>query len=792
MLRKINVFVIGLVLVTLVGILGSCDGKIITISFEVNGGSTVDAIELTAESELAMPADPIKLNSLFDGWFVDEALSVAFTGKEQISGSTTLYAKWSPATVGLDYLYFDGHGTYDSGYSLVGLGSATTTDIVVASAFDDGKNGLKPVTSINNYFTLFVMPGDYEPRWETITSLRAPSSVTSFDKHGHINDSPWFKGLKDEFSIIGDGLLVKYNGTATKIVIPGNVKYIAGGVFDIIYKDNSMIKEIITDVQIPSSVLGISSEAFFGFISLEKIQIPDSVRFLGFHQTFAYCSKLKEISFGNGITVLPSSVLGYCRLLETVTLPNKLKRTLGDTFWFCEKLTKIDLPESLEILSGQEFWGCTGLTKVTIPKNVTYMGQGVFRECSNLEEVEILGTTEDILSWFFLNCRKLKTVNIPEGVKSIAGSAFRNCTSLTTVTIPETVTRLQGTVFVGCTNLTSIKIPKTVTTIGSDNFRDCPNLSIECEVSSKPDGWADNWNSGRPVTWAPAPHTLTFSNGYGGTISTSEIMSGATFTYPANPTRNGYSFAGWDSSVTTMPSSDLTICATWIAGSDNLEYEYDATLDGGYGGYLLKAIKPEYSDKTLIIPATFDDGVNGSKKVVKIGDAIFMGNESIESVELTENITELGYNVFSACPKLASITVAAANPNYSSIGGHLYNKAATIILTYSPASSATTFTTPATVEEIATFAFSNAVNLTSITISNGVEKIDVDAFADCSNLTSVYIPASVTTIVERTFINCHASLTINCEAASKPAGWHESWHSIKSDPLTYATVNWGE
>lgn len=74
------------------------------------------------------------------------------------------------------------------------------------------------------------------------------------------------------------------------------------------------------------------------------------------------------------------------------------------------------------------------------------------------------------------------------------------------------------------------------------------------------------------VIVAPAAkHTLTWNFDGGSTTSTSytaggQVAEGATITYPAAETmsRSGKDFNGWSTSVTTMPTTDLTITAQWV------------------------------------------------------------------------------------------------------------------------------------------------------------------------------------------------------------------------------------
>ena len=90
-------------------------------------------------------------------------------------------------------------------------------------------------------------------------------------------------------------------------------------------------------------------------------------------------------------------------------------------------------------------------------------------------------------------------------------------------------------------------------------------------------------------------------------------------------------------------------------------------------------------------------------------------------------------------------------------------------------------TIPEGVTEIRDAAFSCAYggcgchDLELITIPNGVRVIGSDAFRSCSNLKQIMIPNSVTTIGHWAFWSC-GSLTICCQAPSKPSGWDDEWN----------------
>ena len=88
-------------------------------------------------------------------------------------------------------------------------------------------------------------------------------------------------------------------------------------------------------------------------------------------------------------------------------------------------------------------------------------------------------------------------------------------------------------------------------------------------------GWYNGeseWDFETPVTadltltakWQLNQYTITFKLDNGGQDIVINQDYGTAITAPANPTKTGYTFAGWDKTIpTTMPAGDMTITAQW-------------------------------------------------------------------------------------------------------------------------------------------------------------------------------------------------------------------------------------
>lgn len=90
------------------------------LTFETNGGSTIESVSYRANDRLAKPEDPTRENYVFGGWYSDAACTkeVSFYTEPQMpKANMTLYAKW----IALNGFIFNVNGSVvDSVYGVTG------------------------------------------------------------------------------------------------------------------------------------------------------------------------------------------------------------------------------------------------------------------------------------------------------------------------------------------------------------------------------------------------------------------------------------------------------------------------------------------------------------------------------------------------------------------------------------------------------------------------------------------------------------------------------------------------
>ena len=115
---------------------------------------------------------------------------------------------------------------------------------------------------------------------------------------------------------------------------------------------------------------------------------------------------------------------------------------------------------------------------------------------------------------------------------------------------------------------------------------------------------------------------------------------------------------------------------------------------------------------------------------------------------------------FNNCTSLKTFIVSADNPNYSAVGGVLFNKDKTTLLKCPQAKSGE-YTIPSTVNTINDYAFSECSNITSISLPNSITSIGASAFSGCTSLSSpITIPTGEKIIPNNAFANCSALTSV--------------------------------
>ena len=207
------------------------------------------------------------------------------------------------------------------------------------------------------------------------------------------------------------------------------------------------------------------------------------------------------------------------------------------------------------------------MTTITLGNNITSIGQETFSYCTGLTSVHI----SNIAAWcnivfassssnplgnakyLYLNDVLVKNLVIPEGITSLKAYSFSNCLSLISVSLPSTLTEIGASAFSDCT-ISELTVLATTPPEGGSNSgivaRSCvlyvPEDAIETYEDSE---WWDFFKEIKPINDL---FTVQFVDWDGREISTQSIKSGEAAVAPADPSREGYNFIGWDKNFSNV------------------------------------------------------------------------------------------------------------------------------------------------------------------------------------------------------------------------------------------------
>lgn len=213
----------------------------------------------------------------------------------------------------------------------------------------------------------------------SLSSVTLPGNLPAIGAWA-FDGTPWLEGL-GEFAVV-NGMLIRYQGSGTDVVIPDGVTSIGGGAFQ---------GSGLTGVTIPNSVTYIGDYAFSGCRMLTGITIPDSVVSIG-DRAFFNC-ELASIVIPESVTTIGAHAFQACHRLTSVALPSSITEISESAFSTCSRLTSVIIPEGITSIGDEAFAFCVSLTSVTIPNSVTAIGSRAFHtsDWANFDHVPIPG-----------------------------------------------------------------------------------------------------------------------------------------------------------------------------------------------------------------------------------------------------------------------------------------------------------------------------------------------------------------------------------------------------------------
>jgi len=306
------------------------------------------------------------------------------------------------------------------------------------------------------------------------------------------------------------------------------------------------------------------------------------------------------------------------------------------------------------------------LTSVTITGD-TNIVPGAFSGCSYLQEINFTNstngmTTTEIGNFAFYNCKALKNFTIPSSIKIIGRAAFAGCKKMKELTLHENITTMKHNAFANCMSLYKLPIPISVQNMGKLVFANFNGLLL-CETPSAPSTWDTEWVSKAAC--------VVYNYHNGGIIYTADKI--------------------------------VAICG-----------------EGDKFASIIQLLGDNWKKAEVTIGGTVES--EGAVYNIKhLGPNLFLDNDVVETLTISENIEMLGSNCFEGCTKLKTINLPES---LKTIGTECFKNCNLLNDVKLPH-----------VEEIGISAFEGITGLNTINFGDSLKAIDDSAFKNCVNLT---------------------------------------------------------
>lgn len=569
-----------------------------------------------------------------------------------------------------------------------------------------------------------------------------------------------------------------------KVTIGNSLERIAEGMFEncamlssVTFKTgvkvisrNSFRATALLSVVLPEGVTEIGDYAFYG-TAIAELSLPDSLRTVGRH-AFYGCS-FTEIQLGENLQSIDYGAFEGCGNLTSVVLPASLK-TLGDwAFSRCGALQTVFIGAALQSIGEEAFnthmataatedvreWG--HLTEITVdPKNEHYCsvdgnlyskdGTVLYRYASGKadETFTVPAGVTELAPGAVNHAYYLKRVVFPESLKEIGDSAFWGCLELTEVSLPAVETIAIGA-FSDCKKLNTLSFGEVPVRLGA-GLRDCQSLCFTQYENAKYLGNEEN------------PHLILVCGADSGIESctvheNTRLIADQAFVFctqlkeiivPASVQRIG------ESAFHTTSLERAEIHAKEIG---KMAFESLPLTSVILGDEVVSIGDGAFRDNDQLTDLRM------SSSLRSIGEVAFAHCWKLERVELPASLEIVKFGAFRNCAALREIAVAAENPVYESIGGHLFEKGGKTFLAYANGAAAERYEVPASVTRIEAYAFMGAT-LTTIVLPQGLETIGDSAFWTCERLTQINLPDSITKIGSGAFGSCTSLVSLTLPA----------------------------
>ncbi|XFA98876.1 InlB B-repeat-containing protein [Candidatus Izemoplasma sp. B36] len=581
-----------------------------TITFDSNGGTAVGSITQAHGTSVSAPADPTRAGYTFSGWYTDDVtFNNAYTFTTMPSNNLTLYAKW---TVNQYTITFNSNG----GSSVSSITQNYNTS--VSQPTDPAKTGYifdgwyTDNTTFNNLFIFDTMPSSditVYAKWIT------DNSTISFNSNGGTSVSDITQQAGTAVTQPSNPTKTGYtfNGWYSDYALTNAYTFSTMPTDDLtLYAKWSVIQYTLEFEDWDGTVLQ-TADYDYG-TDLSAVTAPSDPNRTGYTFT-GWDTSIPLTMPANNVTITAQYTINQYTL-EFVDWDGTVLQTAD--YNYGTDLSAVTAPSD-PIRTGYTFTGWDTSIPLTMPaNNVTITAQYTIKQFT-LEFVDWDGTVLQTADYNYGT--DLSAVTAPSD-PSRTGYTFTGWDSNIPATMPANDVTITATYTI---NQYTISFQSNGGTSVSDITQNYNTAVSQPSNPTKTGYTFGGWYSDAGLTqsytfttmpasnitlyakWIVIQYTLEFEDWDGTILQTADYDYGtdlSAVTAPSDPSRTGYTFTGWDTSIPlTMPANNVTITAQYTINQYTLEFvDWDGTVlqtaDYNYGTDLSAVTAPSDPSRT--------------------------------------------------------------------------------------------------------------------------------------------------------------------------------------------------
>lgn len=582
-------------------------------------------------------------------------------------------------------------------------------------------------------------------------SFTVPETVTAIGAGAFCNSGLRFVALGPGVKTIGEQAFSGCTGLQETVLNEG-----LESIGDEAFADTASLKTIA----LPHSLAALGRQTFQGS-GLEKIDLSATRLETLPYGTFRDCARLRDITLGDGITVIEDAAFSNCAFTQ-ITLPAQLRQIKG-SFGGCASLESITFPYTLQNLGSAVFAGCAGLQAVYFEGNMPLRGNGFGTSVSN----DVWTRENDSFSGLPLAVAENLKIYALRGARGW-GDSFADFADGSGAT-----TRISFTykVFYYTLDEEAEKDHPRLILHPPESFAHLEAGSVSEPVSVVKAGLPADAG---PVVWSSSDNSLAAVDDTGRVTALQAGVSDIT----ASLTYNGRVYTGTAEVNVTGPETvfdwsvqrDGTAIINGFRDGIDKERMHWLQIPETIAGYKVTAIKNSaFADNPDIIAVTIPETVQ------TVGAAAFSGCIGVREVTLAEGLENIGRNAFSS----TLIREIVVPKSVTRLQDYAFNDCRDL--------ESATIKSGSLDYTLGTGLFRDCVNLKDVTLAEGITRTGGYTFAGCTALESVKLPASLQALGMYDFSGCTGLRTVELQGylLGQETGISEKYNPFASRQIDF-------